>query len=129
MIRVKPSAIGMLDVSEIDGLHQILDDINHSINRIRNAGGDGTAEILKNIGQAALSNRFWDRQIAGLTVVTLRTLANEATLPPAERRLGVVRGALTYMSMLLWTSRDILEYFETHLADLRKFFGISDIQR
>ncbi len=124
MIRVEPSAISMLNASEIEVLHQVLDDISHCIYRIQNNGGERMAEILKNIAQAAISDPFLERHKAGLIIVTLRTLANEANLPPAERRLGFVRGALTYISMLLITRLDVFDYFQAHLADLKKFFGI-----
>ena len=103
-----------------------LDDINQSIDRIQNDGGERVAEILKNVVQSAISDPTLGENICGLIIKTIRTLVHQADLSPAERQLGVVRGALTYISMLLPVHPAILDYFQLHLDDLREFFGISE---
>ncbi len=121
MIRSELIASRMLNMSAIEDIHQIVDDLNHSIDGIQNAGDARIAEILEEIGQVIVRDCFLDKRIAGLILVTLRTLANEANLPPEERQLGVVRGALVYISMLNF---DIFNSCQTHLGNLREFFGI-----
>jgi len=126
MAEATPISISTLDVQKIANLYQIMDDINQSFARIQNDVGERVAEILKNVIRATIGDPGLDENICSLIIRTIRTLTHQADLSPAERQLGVVRGALTYISMLLPVHPSILDYFQLHLDDLREFFGISE---
>jgi hypothetical protein len=50
----------------------------------------------------------------------------EASLPSAERHLGIVKAELAYLPMLLHSDLNVLNYFQAHSNDLRHFFAIPD---
>ena len=66
-----------------------------------------------------------DKYACQAAMEILRNLAWEASLPSAERRLGIVKADLAYIPMLLSTNPDVLNCFEAHQAELRNFFNIS----
>ncbi len=125
MARVGPITIGALNLTGIANLPKIVNDINRNIDRIQNAGSDQIAGILREFGQAILADPRLERRERQATIETLQRLIREAAYPAAKRHLGIVRGALAYIPMLLSTSLDTFNYFQVHLADLRKFFDVS----
>ena len=125
MAKVEPIIIGMLNVTGIPNIREIVDDINQSIDQIRNARGERIAQILRELGQEILTDPRMDNQARQETIENLRTLAREASLPSAQRQLGAVKDALASIPSLLSTSLNIRNYFQVHLGDLRGFFGIA----
>jgi len=125
MARIPPIIIG-LDVTKIENLPKVVDEINQSINRIQDAGSEKIAQILKEIGQAVVSDSHLDNRVCKVTMEILRILASEASLPSADREPEIIKTALACIPLLQSTSLDILNYFKVHLDDLREFFGIPE---
>jgi hypothetical protein len=124
MARVGPITIGTLNVTGIANLRQIIGDINQSIHRLQDAGGEKIAEILKDIGQAAVADPRLEKRERQATILMLRTLAHEAGVPTEERQPELVKAAIANIPSCLIGSLEILNYFLAHLEDLRKFFDI-----
>jgi alcohol dehydrogenase class IV len=99
-------------------------DINQSINQVQNSGSQEMAEILGKISNAILSDSRLKPQDQQEAIENIRTLAQEAGLPSTNRKLGIVKATLAYIPSLLSASTDILNYFQVHLEDIRRFFGI-----
>ncbi len=122
MTRVGPIIIRSPKATGITNIREMVGDINRCVHRIKSAGDERIAEILTEIGQGILADPRLDNQTRQETIENLRTLAWEASIPSAQRQLGVVKAALAYIPSLLRMSPDVLNYF--HLRDLRRFFGI-----
>ena len=122
---VEPITIDTSDRTGISNIRWIVRNINQSITLIQDSGDEQVAEILKEIGKAVINSPRVEKQAGQAVIESLRTLAWEASLPSAERRLGIVKASLAYIPMLLSMDLDTLNYFEVHLGDLRKFFNIS----
>jgi hypothetical protein len=124
MSKIGPIIIGKLNVTGIANLREIVNDINQSIDQVQNAGNEQIAEILREISQAVITDPRFEKQPPQATIETLRTLAREASLAPEKRHLGTVKFGVAYLSLMLNTSLNVLDYLQVHMADLRKFFGI-----
>lgn len=127
MITAEPIAVGSYNLTGIANIREIVGSINQSIILMQNGRDEQIAEILKDIGGAIITSPHMDKQACQTAMEILRTLAWEASLPSTERQLGIVKAELAYMPVLLKTNPGVLSYFEACLADLRKFFKISDI--
>ena len=121
----EPIAVGRFNTTGVANIHEIVGNINRSIIILQDAGHEHMAEILKEIGRAAIMDPVLKKRVCQATIESLRTLAWEASLPCAQRHLGIVRAALEYIPVLLSDSLDVLNYYRVHLDDLREFFGIS----
>ena len=124
MAKVEPITISTSDVTGIANIREIVDDINQSINQLQKVGNEWIAEILKEIGQAVITDPRLENQPRQATIKTLQNLAHEASLPSAKRRLGDVKFGLAYLSLMLNTSLNALNYLQVHLRDLKRFFDI-----
>ncbi len=124
MDRVKPITLGTLNVTGIPNIHEIVRDINQSIERMQNTRGERIAEILRELGREILTDPRMDKQEGREAIENLRVLAQEASLPSAERQLETIKDALAHVPSSLIASLDIFNYFQVHLEDLRRFFGI-----
>jgi len=122
----EPIAVGRLNNTGVANIHDIVGNINRSIIILQDAGHEQMAEILKEIGKAAIIDPDLKKRACQATIESLRTLAWEASLPCAQRHLGIVRAVLEYIPILLSGSPDTLNYYRVHLDDLREFFGISE---
>jgi hypothetical protein len=125
MIIAEPIAVGSYNLTGIANIREIVGSINQSIILMQNGRDEQIAEILKDIGGAIITSPRMDEEARQTAMEILRTLAWEASLPSAERQLGIVKAELAYMPVLLKTNPDVLSYFEARLGDLRKFFKIS----
>ena len=126
MAGAEPVSIGTLDIQRITNIHHIVGIINQSITLIQNTGNEDMAVALKEITQTIVMTSRLEKHVRQTTIEILRTLAWEASLPPAERQLGIVKAALAYIPLLLSASPDILNRFQPHLGHLRKFFDIPE---
>jgi hypothetical protein len=124
MIFAEPIGLGTYNLTGIGNIREIVGSINKSIILMQNGRDEQIAGILKDIGKAIVTSPHMDKQACQTAMEILRTLAWEASLPSEERQLGIVKAELAYMPMLLSTTPDILNYFEAHSEDLRKFFKI-----
>jgi hypothetical protein len=123
MIEAKPITVGVYNRTGIANIREIVGNINQSIILIQNGGDDQIADILKDIGEAVITDPSMEQHARQTAIEILRMLAWEASVPPAERRLGMAKAALTFMPMYL--SPHVLNYFGAHVENLRKFFKIS----
>jgi len=121
----EPVTVGSYNLTGIENIREIVGRLNQSIVLMQNGRDEQIAEILKDIGEAIIRNPQMDKYACQAAMEILRNLAWEASLPSAERRLGIVKADLAYMPMLLSTNPDVLNYFEVHQGDLRNFFNIS----
>ncbi len=126
MAKAESISVAIPHVSEIADLPILVYEINQSIDRIRNAGSEGIAEILREISQAVVIDPNLRQRIRQSTMEILRTLASEASLPPVQRDLRIVNSHLLIIPALVDSSLDILNYFYMHLAELERFFGIDE---
>ena len=124
MARIQPITIDTPNVNEIANLREIVDDINQCIDWIQNTGGERVAEIIREMGQRILTGSRLEKQALHVVMENVRMLAWEASLPREDRRLRATNAALSYIPPLLITSLDVLDYFQAHLEDLKKFFDI-----
>ncbi len=124
MARLEPITIGTLNLTGIETLPKIVDQINQSIDQIQSAGDEHIGEILREMGQAVIADPRLEKRARRAIVIILRTLAYEASLSPAKRQLEVAKTALAFIPPLLDTSLDVLNYFHVHLDELRQFFGV-----
>lgn len=123
MNRTGPVTIGTINVTGILNIGEIVGDINQSINQVQNAGSERIAGILKEITQAVLIDPKLEVQARQDTIENIRTVAQEASLPRERRKLGPVKAALAYVPSLISASTDLLNYFQIHAEDIRRFFG------
>ncbi len=124
MAKIEPITIGTLNLTGIENLPKVVNQINQSIDRIQSAGDEHIGEILREIGQAVIVDSRLEKGARQAIVMILRTLAHEASLSPAKRNPEVVKTTLAFIPALMDTSLDVLNYFHVHLDDLREFFGI-----
>jgi hypothetical protein len=110
-----------IDTANLD---MAADDINRFIDRVQNAGNKRIAKILREIGQAVFTDSRLEKEARRTTIEILRALSWEASLPPAKRRLEIVKVAFTLVCVLPDTGLDVLNSFDAHLEELKKFFGI-----
>ena len=125
MTMAEPINVGTYNFTGIANLHEIVGSINQSIILMQNGEDGQIAEILKDIGEAVIKSPRMDKNACQAAIEILRTLAWEASLPSAERQLGIVKADLAYMPVLLSRNPDVLNLFEARVGDLRKFFKIS----
>ena len=125
MTMAEPITVGAYNLTGIANLREIVGSINQSIILMQNGRDGQIAEILKDIGEAIIASSHLDKNACQAAIEILRTLAWEASLPSAERQLGIVKAELAYMPVLLSRNPDVLNLFEARLGDLRKVFKIS----
>jgi hypothetical protein len=118
-------AISPFQIGGVANFGDIVHDINQYIDLIHSAGDEKAAQILTGIGKGILTDPRLDNPTRKEAMENLQLLAWEASLPFADRRLGVVKGALAYLLVLLTSSLDALNCLHKHLADLRAFFDIA----
>jgi len=121
----EPISVGSYNLTGIQNIREIVGRINQSIVLMKNGRDDQIADILKDIGEAIIRSPQIDTHSCQTAMEILRNLAWEASLPSADRRLGIVKADLAYMPMLLGTNPSVLNCFEVHQGDLRNFFNIS----
>ncbi len=124
MAKAKPITIGTVNTTGIADLQGIVDDINQSLDRVQKVGNEWVADILRELSQAVITDPRLKTQPRQATIETLQSLAHEASLPPGKRQFGNVKFAIAYISLMLDTSLNVLNYLKVHLTDLKKFFGI-----
>ncbi len=124
MLKAKPITIGTVNTTGIANLREIVDDINKSLDHLQKVGNEWVADILREIGQAVITDPRLEKQPRQAIIETLQSLAHEASLPPGKRQLGNAKFAIAYISLMLDTSLNALNYLKVHLGDLKKFFGI-----
>jgi len=91
---------------------------------VNGMGHKELAQILKELTQALIANPSLGSRERKEAVENLHTLAGEASAPQEQRKIGTVKAALGYLPGLLSASTDVLNYFQVHLVDIQRFFGI-----
>jgi hypothetical protein len=119
-IHIDGGTIGVLNTGQMEGIQRI--DIN--ISRLGETSETSIAEALRALTEAVVSTQTISIEQRSDMLDQLHGLSEQALLPPAQRKSGVVKAIITGLAGGLNTASGLARIWSTWGDTIRTYFGL-----